>query len=161
MEKLEPCCKPKHASKSCGDVNFLGIPQYKVCDDPTTHVYWDSDHPVESTWKAVVDLFYNTSGFVIGANTLESWLSQTSVKPPPAPASAPALAPGELYRMVAFRVSNSLVVCNFTSLLNLLQWTGKAFKIDFSSTLFTAVSPTSTICVAGQNVVSTTIMYKF
>lgn len=78
------------ATDNCGDVDGQGNPRYTLCNEPSSHVFWDSVHPVESTWKHVVDLYYNETGFVIGATTLESWLYQNDLRIP-----APAPVPGE------------------------------------------------------------------
>lgn len=83
---------PMTAADSCGDVDGQGISRFTLCKDPSSHVFWDAVHPVESTWKHVVDLYYNETGFVIGATTLESWLSQNGLRIPD-----PAHVPGKYF----------------------------------------------------------------
>ncbi|CAM6106017.1 unnamed protein product [Calypogeia fissa] len=92
-ELLTPCCNPINASTNCGSTDALGNPLYTLCNDPTKYVYWDSVHPVESTWKYVVELFYYNPGFVIGARTLKTWLHAISFKTPaPAPGTVVPVA---------------------------------------------------------------------
>lgn len=96
-ETLLPCCKPFNATDNCGDVDPQGDSRYTLCDDPSIHVYWDTVHPVESTWKHVVELFYNESGYLIGSATLQSWLYENSLRTPAVAVAPPAPAPGEVY----------------------------------------------------------------
>ncbi|CAM6106016.1 unnamed protein product [Calypogeia fissa] len=94
-ETLVSCCKPLTAADNCGDIDAQGNLRYTLCNDPTSYVFWDTEHPVESTWKHVVDLYYNQTGFVIGAATLESWLYQNGLRSlAPTPVAGPVISQG-------------------------------------------------------------------
>ncbi|KAL3698333.1 hypothetical protein R1sor_012409 [Riccia sorocarpa] len=66
-ETLKPCCVG-----NCGSVDESGTPLYTVCENPETHFFWDSIHPTEAGWKAIVGL-YNRPRFTWFARSLSSW----------------------------------------------------------------------------------------
>ncbi|KAH7287604.1 hypothetical protein KP509_32G065000 [Ceratopteris richardii] len=50
---LRPCCEGINAS-SCGDVDDQGNLLYKVCSRPHSSLFWDTVHPTDAGWEAII-----------------------------------------------------------------------------------------------------------
>ncbi|XP_048134912.1 GDSL esterase/lipase At5g03610-like [Rhodamnia argentea] len=55
---MKPCCTGVSSKYLCGNVDANGMKMYTVCDDPSTHFFWDTVHPTQAGWEAV----YSTLG---------------------------------------------------------------------------------------------------
>lgn len=59
-EPLRPCCEGANGGDRCGGTDENGAPKYTVCKDPSSKFYWDSVHPSQAGWAAVVSSLGNS-----------------------------------------------------------------------------------------------------
>ncbi|CAA6660694.1 unnamed protein product [Spirodela intermedia] len=59
-EALRPCCEAANGGFGCGSTDENGAPKYTVCKDPGSKFYWDSVHPSQAGWAAVVSFLGNS-----------------------------------------------------------------------------------------------------
>uniref|UniRef100_A0ACD5XW00 Uncharacterized protein n=1 Tax=Avena sativa TaxID=4498 RepID=A0ACD5XW00_AVESA len=57
---LRPCCESFSPDGYCGEQDENGTRQYKLCDDPRRHFFWDDVHPTQAAWAAVAATFRAT-----------------------------------------------------------------------------------------------------
>ncbi|KAL3716095.1 hypothetical protein ACJRO7_007806 [Eucalyptus globulus] len=50
---FKPCCMGVSSEYLCGNVDADGTKKYTVCEDPSTHFFWDTVHPTQAGWGAV------------------------------------------------------------------------------------------------------------
>jgi hypothetical protein len=65
VDQWKQCC-----TGSCGDRNTS---LWTVCADPTKKVIFDSIHPTQAGWKAVVNLYATVSGYTALGPKLDEW----------------------------------------------------------------------------------------
>nr|GEU99367.1 GDSL esterase/lipase At5g03610-like [Tanacetum cinerariifolium] len=54
---LKPCCTVTTSTASCGSLDENGKPLYTVCSEPESMFFWDTVHPTQAGWRALVTLF--------------------------------------------------------------------------------------------------------
>ncbi|GLJ25845.1 hypothetical protein SUGI_0495190 [Cryptomeria japonica] len=81
VDLFVPCCAEKGGIDKCGQVDEVGRALYEVCSDINEKFYWDSVHPTQRGWHAIMSLYSNgepggnkTMSFIEGVPNLIDWL---------------------------------------------------------------------------------------
>ncbi|ERN13089.1 GDSL esterase/lipase At5g03610 [Amborella trichopoda] len=54
VDSLRPCCDGFTVTDRCGSIDKSGRATYNICSNPETTFFWDSVHPTQSAWAAIV-----------------------------------------------------------------------------------------------------------
>ena len=66
-ELLRPCCEATD-----GDRGYCGLDGgYSLCDRPGEYFFWDTDHPTQAGWRAVMQLLQGPIMAFLGISNLE------------------------------------------------------------------------------------------
>lgn len=63
----------------CGLNDEQGRPLYRVCEDPSKAVLYDTIHPTDAAWKTLVSLYASTPGFTLEGPMLNTWIRKYNV----------------------------------------------------------------------------------
>ncbi|XP_057835497.2 GDSL esterase/lipase At5g03610-like isoform X1 [Cryptomeria japonica] len=81
VELLVPCCAARGRVDLCGEVDQVGRPLFEVCSNVEEFFYWDSVHPTQRGWHAIMSLYSNgvkgdnkIMSFIEGAPNVIAWL---------------------------------------------------------------------------------------
>ncbi|CAK9857577.1 unnamed protein product [Sphagnum jensenii] len=101
-EGLVPCCQGLGNNTCAATDPTTGKPLYTLCKDIGKALFWDYEHPTQSAWHYIINLFATTPGFILLADapTLLDWFKnnaaiQAGPVAPPMPQPDPSLAAGE------------------------------------------------------------------
>ncbi|GLJ25813.1 hypothetical protein SUGI_0494340 [Cryptomeria japonica] len=56
MDLFVPCCAIKGGVEMCGEVDEIGKPLFEVCSNVKEKFFWDSVHPTQRGWNALMSL---------------------------------------------------------------------------------------------------------
>ncbi|GLJ10881.1 hypothetical protein SUGI_0137160 [Cryptomeria japonica] len=81
VDLFVPCCAEKGGVQMCGEVDEIGRPLFEVCSNVEERFRWDSGHPTQRGWHAIMSLYSNgakgdnkTISFIEGAPNVIAWL---------------------------------------------------------------------------------------
>ncbi|GLJ25816.1 hypothetical protein SUGI_0494370 [Cryptomeria japonica] len=81
VDLLVPCCAAKGRVDMCGEVDEIGRALFEVCSNVDEKFYWDSVHPTQRGWDAIMWLYSHganeenkTMSFIEGAPNIIAWL---------------------------------------------------------------------------------------
>ncbi|CAK9237978.1 unnamed protein product [Sphagnum troendelagicum] len=121
---LVPCCQGLGNNTCAATDPATGKPLYTLCKDIGKALFWDYEHPTQSAWHYIINLFATTPGFILLADapTLLDWFKnnaaiQAGPVAPPIPQPDPSLGAGEYEQ--AF--NEILPNVNYSETLGLLQ----------------------------------------
>lgn len=77
---LVPCCQGLGNNTCAATDPATGKPLYTLCKDIGKALFWDYEHPTQSAWHYIINLFATTPGFILLADapTLLDWFKNNA-----------------------------------------------------------------------------------
>jgi len=82
VDPLVPCCHGNGTNLYpvvCGETDSKERPLYTVCKDPSKALLFDTIHPTDAAWKAIINLYASVSGFTLEGPKLDTWIRKYNV----------------------------------------------------------------------------------